>query len=128
MPLSFTHTHRAKNRNFRRIHCSHGYSANIAHQAKPPDASVRNIKSRTRPRFRSRIEEISKRTPILAQPLNRLSSSEVKPKGPEFIRFFKPILQILKQSGGSATTAEVIDRAIGNVLTSALPLSAMSIS
>jgi restriction system protein len=48
----------------------------------------------------------------LAQPLNRLSSSEVKPKGPEFTRFFKPILQILKRSGGSATTAEVIDRAI----------------
>jgi len=36
----------------------------------------------------------------------------VKAKGPEFIRFFKPILQILKQSGGSGTTAEVIDRAI----------------
>ena len=33
-------------------------------------------------------------------------------KGPEFIRFFKPVLQILKQSGGSATTSEVIDRAI----------------
>src|SRR6266581_1320832 len=36
----------------------------------------------------------------------------MKAKGPEFIRFFKPILQILKQSGGSATTSEVIDRAI----------------
>ena len=36
----------------------------------------------------------------------------MKVKGPEFIRFFKPILQILKQSGGSATTSEVIDRAI----------------
>jgi restriction system protein len=36
----------------------------------------------------------------------------VKTKGPEFIRFLKPILQILKQSGGSGTTAEVIDRAI----------------
>jgi len=36
----------------------------------------------------------------------------VKAKGPEFIRFFKPILQILKQSGGSGTTSEVIDRAI----------------
>jgi restriction system protein len=33
-------------------------------------------------------------------------------KGPEFIRFFKPILQILKESGGSGTTSEVIDRAI----------------
>jgi len=36
----------------------------------------------------------------------------VKAKGPEFIRFFKPVLQILKQSGGSGTTSEVIDRAI----------------
>jgi len=36
----------------------------------------------------------------------------VKAKGPEFIRFFKPILEILKQSGGSGTTSEVIDRAI----------------
>ena len=34
------------------------------------------------------------------------------PKGPKFIRFFKPILEVLKQSGGSGTTAEVIDRAI----------------
>jgi len=36
----------------------------------------------------------------------------VKAKGPELIRFFKPILQILRQSGGSGTTSEVIDRAI----------------
>jgi restriction system protein len=36
----------------------------------------------------------------------------MKAKGPEFIRFFKPILQILKLSGGSGTTSEVIDRAI----------------
>ncbi len=36
----------------------------------------------------------------------------MKAKGPEFIRFFKPILQILRQSGGSGTTSEVIDRAI----------------
>ena len=36
----------------------------------------------------------------------------MKAKGPEFIRFFKPILQVLKQSGGSGTTSEVIDRAI----------------
>src|SRR5438128_6796261 len=36
----------------------------------------------------------------------------MKSKGPEFIRFFKPILQILKDSGGSGTTSEVIDRAI----------------
>ncbi len=39
-------------------------------------------------------------------------SRRVKAKGPEFIRFFKPVLQILKQSGGSGTTSEVIDRAI----------------
>lgn len=44
-----------------------------------------------------------------------LDCCQVKAKGPEFIRFFKPILQILKQSGGSATTAEVIDRAIENL-------------
>ena len=31
-------------------------------------------------------------------------------KGPKFIRFFKPILEVLKQSGGSGTTTEVIDR------------------
>src|SRR6266487_6128461 len=36
----------------------------------------------------------------------------MKAKGPEFIRFFKPILRILKESGGSGTTSEVIDRAI----------------
>jgi len=36
----------------------------------------------------------------------------VKANGPEFIRFFKPVLQILRESGGSGTTSEVIDRAI----------------
>jgi restriction system protein len=36
----------------------------------------------------------------------------VKTKGPEFIRFFKPVLQVLRESGGSGTTSEVIDRAI----------------
>jgi restriction system protein len=36
----------------------------------------------------------------------------VKAKGAEFIRFFKPILQILRDSGGSGTSSEVIDRAI----------------
>jgi restriction system protein len=49
---------------------------------------------------------------ILARSLDRVLSSDVKAKGPEFIRFFKPILQILKESGGSGTTSEVIDRAI----------------
>jgi restriction system protein len=41
-----------------------------------------------------------------------LSSRYVKAKGPEFIRFFKPVLQVLRESGGSGTTSEVIDRAI----------------
>ena len=36
----------------------------------------------------------------------------MKANGPEFIRFFKPVLQILRESGGSGTTSEVIDRAI----------------
>ena len=36
----------------------------------------------------------------------------VKKKGPEFIRFFKPILQVLKNSGGSGTAAEVTDQVI----------------
>lgn len=33
-------------------------------------------------------------------------------KGPEFTRFFRPIVQALKEKGGSATTSEGIDRAI----------------
>ena len=49
---------------------------------------------------------------ILARLLDRISSGNVKAKGPEFIRFLKPVLQILRQSGGSGTTSEVIDRAI----------------
>jgi restriction system protein len=32
--------------------------------------------------------------------------------GPQFIRFFKPIIEVLKETGGSGTAAEVIDRAI----------------
>jgi restriction system protein len=35
-----------------------------------------------------------------------------KSKGPQFIRFFKPILEVLKDSGGSGTVSEVIDRVI----------------
>ena len=31
-------------------------------------------------------------------------------KGSQFIRFFKPIIEVLKDSGGSGTVAEVIDR------------------
>lgn len=33
-------------------------------------------------------------------------------KGPEFTRFFKPIVEAIKEKGGSGTTSEVIDRAI----------------
>jgi len=33
-------------------------------------------------------------------------------KGSQFIRFFKPIIEFLKESGGSGTAAEVIDRVI----------------
>jgi len=31
-------------------------------------------------------------------------------KGPEFIRFFRPILEVLKESGGSGTASEIVDR------------------
>lgn len=30
-------------------------------------------------------------------------------KGPEFIRFFKPILEVLRQLGGSGTASEIVD-------------------
>ncbi|MFP3868905.1 MAG: restriction endonuclease [Desulfobacteraceae bacterium] len=33
-----------------------------------------------------------------------------KGTGPQFIRFFKPIIEVLKETGGSGTVAEVIDR------------------
>lgn len=33
-------------------------------------------------------------------------------KGPEFIRFFRPILTLLRESGGSGTPAEIVDRSI----------------
>jgi len=33
-------------------------------------------------------------------------------KGPQFTRFFKPIIEVLKETGGSGTVAEVIDRSI----------------
>lgn len=33
-------------------------------------------------------------------------------KGPEFIRFFLPILEILLESGGTSTPAEIVDRSI----------------
>jgi restriction system protein len=35
-----------------------------------------------------------------------------KVKGPQFTRFFKPILEVLRGSGGSGTVAEVIDRVL----------------
>lgn len=36
----------------------------------------------------------------------------VKSKGPQFIRFLKPIIEILLESGGSATSSEVTDKVI----------------
>jgi restriction system protein len=33
-------------------------------------------------------------------------------KGPEFIRFFRPIISILRESGATGTPAEVVDRSI----------------
>lgn len=33
-------------------------------------------------------------------------------KGPEFVRFFRPIMEALKEKGGSGTTSEIIDRAV----------------
>ena len=33
-------------------------------------------------------------------------------KGPQFIRFFKPVIEVLRETGGSGTAAEIIDRAI----------------
>ena len=39
---------------------------------------------------------------------NKISRS----KGPQFIRFFRPIIEVLKETGGSGTAAEVIDHVI----------------
>jgi len=33
-------------------------------------------------------------------------------EGPQFIRFFKPVIEVLREAGGSGTASEVIDRAI----------------
>jgi restriction system protein len=33
-------------------------------------------------------------------------------KGPQFTRFFKPVIEVLRDSGGSGTVAEIIDRVI----------------
>ena len=35
-----------------------------------------------------------------------------KTKGPEFIRFFRPIISILRESGATGTPGEVVDRSI----------------
>ncbi len=35
-----------------------------------------------------------------------------KARGPEFIRFFRPIIEIIRQSGGTGTPADILDRAI----------------
>jgi restriction system protein len=39
---------------------------------------------------------------------NKISRS----KGPQFIRFFRPIIEVLKETGGSGTAAEVLDHVI----------------
>jgi restriction system protein len=36
----------------------------------------------------------------------------VKTKGPQFIRFLKPIIEVLRESGGSGTSSEVTDKVI----------------
>jgi restriction system protein len=36
----------------------------------------------------------------------------VKAKGPQFIRFLKPIIDVLRESGGSGTSSEVTDKVI----------------
>jgi len=33
-------------------------------------------------------------------------------RGPEFIRFFRPILEVLAESGGSGTASEIVDRSL----------------
>lgn len=38
-----------------------------------------------------------------------------KGKGPQHIRFYKPILEVLQETGGSGTAAEVIDRVIEKI-------------
>jgi len=39
----------------------------------------------------------------------------IRSKGPQSIRFYKPIIEVLKESGGSGTAAEVIDRVIEKI-------------
>ncbi len=33
-------------------------------------------------------------------------------KGPEFIRFFHPIIQVMRTLGGSGTASEIVDRSL----------------
>jgi restriction system protein len=40
------------------------------------------------------------------------SNVAVKTQGPQFIRFFRPIIEVLLESGGSATSSEVTDKVI----------------
>lgn len=35
-----------------------------------------------------------------------------KAKGPEFIRFFRPILEVLRSLGGTGTAGEIVDQSI----------------
>ena len=40
------------------------------------------------------------------------SDGKTKVKGPQFIRFLKPIIEVLRESGGSGTSSEVTDKVI----------------
>ena len=40
------------------------------------------------------------------------SDGKTKAKGPQFIRFLKPIIEVLRESGGSGTSSEVTDKVI----------------
>jgi restriction system protein len=49
---------------------------------------------------------------ILASQLSRKGTVVMKAKGPQFIRFLKPIIEVLRESGGSGTSSEVTDKVI----------------
>jgi restriction system protein len=40
------------------------------------------------------------------------SDGQIKAKGPQFIRFLMPIIEVLRKSGGSGTSSEVTDKVI----------------
>ena len=44
--------------------------------------------------------------------MGEINKKNSRSKGSQFIRFFKPIIEVLRESGGSGTVAEVIDRGI----------------